>query len=404
MSAKIHAVLVIGGGATGSRLASQLESLGLSLSSALWEKSTNTGRISDSKPRRDGAAANSCAVDLGAQYFSSSPRTLAALAELRAAAVLSPLHASEMCGVAARHAGGEHYVAPAGASSVVRFYRARAAAAGIVIRERAQLVSLDAVRDSGDAGSPRLLWRAEDAEGGVAFARAVVLSIPAPQALALRGAGLARALAPLRASLEAVRYSTRIALALHWPLAAAPALAALAPWTVRFVDPTEPGGDVIRYLSFESRKRARGDGDGSVAAAGGVAAVLSAPPPTAAFVAHSTVAYGARHVDTPDIESAVREEMVSAALAALTGGGAGGAPPLPAHSEVRVHRWKFSQVTERAQWPAAAARAGGDEEGTPPLVLCGDYAGSDGNFSGALESADAALAEIAKLRDGGALQ
>lgn len=383
----ISSVLIIGGGLTGSLCASQLGSL--ASSSALWEKSTNTGRISDSKPRRDGPAVHSCAVDLGAQYFSSSAYAAPALAELRAAGVLAPLNASEMRGVASRHAGGEHFVAPAGASSIVRFFRARAAAAGVVVRERAQLVSLDAVRES-DAQGARLLWRAEDANGVVALARAVVLSIPAPQVLALRGAALERALAPHRSSLEAVRYSARIALALHWPQSAASALAAIAPWTVRFVDPTEPGGDVVRYLSYESKKR---EGCGGVDVAG---AAVSHHPSTAALVAHSTVAYGAKHFDTPDVDSALRDELLTATLAALTGG-ASSAHGLPAPSEIRVHRWKYSQVTERAQWPAAAALVGGDREGTPPLILCGDYAAHEGNFSGAVESAEAAKREIEKL-------
>lgn len=373
----ISSVLIIGGGLTGSLCASKLGAL--SASSALWEKSTNTGRVSDSKPRRDGPAVHSCAVDLGAQYFSSSAHAASPLAELRAAGVLVPLPASEMRGVALRHAGGEHFVAPAGASSVVRFFRARAAAAGVAVRERAQLVSLDAVRES-DADGARLLWRAEDADGGVALARTVVLSIPAPQVLALRGAGLARALAPQRASLEAVRYSARIALALHWPQSAAAVLATLAPWTARFVDPAEPGGDVVRYLSYESRKR-----EGAAAAS---------HPSTAALVAHSTVAYGAKHFDTPDVDSALRDELVTATLAALTGS-ASAEHGLPAPAEIKVHRWKYSQVTERAQWPAAAALLGGD--GTPPLILCGDYAAHEGNFSGAVESAEAAGREIAKL-------
>jgi len=356
-------VLIIGGGATGAQLGALLAGSRLAASSALWEKSSSTGRISHSRAR--GAAAGAVA-DLGAQFFTAGGSAAgdAALAALEAARVLAPLPAP-IEGASARHAGARNLVAPRGAGAVVRFFRDAAAAAGVAVVPDTRLVSLEA--------APGGLWRAEAACGRVALARAVVLTLPAPQVRGVGGAALAAALAPLAPALAAVAYSARIALALYFAPRDAAALAAAAPWCGLFVE-----GSTVRYLSNEARKRGAGGGGGPDAPAG-----FGAGPP--AVVAHSTVAFGALHAETPNVEAAVGADFTAAALAAL----AARAPPgaaVPVPIETRLHRWKFSQVTARMPGERAALLV----PAAAPLVLAGDYLAREGNFSGTAESAAAA--------------
>ncbi len=403
MQPLIVPVLVVGGGATGALLAAALAAArGPAAGVALWEKSSSTGRVSHSAARGAGAGA---LADLGAQYFSEPPpgdasagarAARARLAELVAARVLAPLAADALAGVAARHAGGVHHVAPRGAGSVVAHFRDAAARGGVAVALDRRLVSLEAVRGGGGGGAAgseagvaadgeaggALLWRAEDESGAAVLARAVVLTIPAPQVLGLRGAALGAALAPVAPALRAVAYSSRIALALHFDAAARAALDALAPWTGAFCDAAE-GGGVVRYLSYETRKREAGGG-----AAGGA--------PT--LVAHSTVEYGARHAATPDFRAALLGEMSDAALGALAARAGVARDALPRAADARVHRWLYSQVTARfapdAPAPGALLLQAPDHA---PLVLAGDYMAAVGNFGGAAESAEEAARLLATL-------
>ena len=79
-------LLIIGGGLTGSLLASLLPPA-LAASAALWEKSTNAGRFATAVARGSGAPA---LADLGAQYLTAFDEpSAAALAEAHAAGVLA---------------------------------------------------------------------------------------------------------------------------------------------------------------------------------------------------------------------------------------------------------------------------------------------------------------------------
>ena len=400
-------LLVVGGGLTGFSIAAALPAA-LQARAALWEKSASPGRLAVSRAR--GAAAPAV-CDLGAQYFSAvDARSAAALAELEASGLVARLPPAAVDGARAGHDSVAHYAAVGGTASVVDAHLApRAAAGGLQVRRNTRLTSLTAeVLAEGAEGPGGVVWRAADEAGGSALFRAVALTVPAPQALQLGGDVQAvLAASGLAPPLRGVTYSSRLAVALHFARESAPALEAALPWAGRFVDRGAPGGAVVRYLSNESRKR-------GLTVPGGA----SYCP---AFIAHSTVEYGALHENTADYAQALGPELVASACAALEA--AIGAPLAHAPIETRVHRWKYSQVTrgvsgpdlEEAAAAAASAAAAGGEAGasvrvqdggaavrvdgvalaggmrSPPLVIAGDYMTAS-HFAGCLRSAEAARA------------
>ena len=402
-SAAMHAqpaprrVLIVGGGLTGSSLAAQLPRELLRRATVL-EKSGSPGRVAVSLPR--GAAKGSAAADLGAQYFTAyDARSAAELEALEARGIVARMPRDSISGARAGSDAHAHYVARSGGTARVvddHFMRS-AEEAGASVRRHTRLEALFKERGR---------WRAVLApgeKGGAAaaapaaeddlFFDAVVLTIPAPQVLQLGGdVPAALAASGAAARLASVAYSSRLVLALYLPPSAA-ALWAACPWVGRFVARDEPGGAVVRYLSFESRKRRLGgDEDGEGGEGGGGDA--RAGEDCIAFVAHSTVEFGALHENTPDFQAALAPQLVEAACAALAH--AAGLPALPAAPvETRLHRWKYSQVV-----PSSEIKGGeGDEAGAiavstePLLILAGDYV-TTSNLAGCLRSAAAAAALI----------
>jgi hypothetical protein len=433
--APLRDLLIVGGGLTGMALAASLPPA-LQARSALLEKSNSPGRFSSNRAR--GAAAPAVA-DIGAQYFSSlDSRSGAALLALEAAGLVARMPPGAVLGARGDHEARAHYAAQRGAASVVdEGFAAPAQAAGVAVQRSTRLASLEAV--AGPSGAGAAVWRATDEFGGAALFRACVIAVPAPQALQL-GGDVQRVLARagLAAPLGAVRFSTRLAVALYFAPEARAFLEAALPWLGRYVGRDEPGGGVLRYLSFESRKRRLGAGAGPAAAAEArVAAdgpVADAAGAGAAFVAHTSIEFGAQHELTPDPQRALGAELVASTCAALAhaAGLAAGAELPFAPVEFRIHRWKYSQMVDGvpsgALEAAAAASAaegagvavsvadggaafavsgvpcgsgggggggGGDEGGasvrSPPLIVCGDWLVAS-NFAGSLRSAEAARA------------
>jgi predicted NAD/FAD-dependent oxidoreductase len=217
---------------------------------------------------------------------------------------------------------------------------------------------------------------------------AVVVTMPAPQVVQLRGDVRERlAASGWAASLAAVRYSSRYALGLYWGPAEAAAVHAALPFTAWFVPPDDD--DVVRYISVDTRMRE----GGAAAAAGGVAAMGGGPgaaPASAnvgvAVVVHTSVSYGAAHVDDSADEV---QETVLQRVAKLV-------PGLPPPAEVKCHRWRYSQVTDKCQLPPGHAGEAPAPSGaalvssSPPLLLAGDYF-TESNLEGCAASAAAAL-------------
>jgi hypothetical protein len=223
--------------------------------------------------------------------------------------------------------------------------------------------------------------------------------------LVVDSGALAGALAAsgLRSALASVAYSSRFALTLHLARGSLGGLAARLPWHARYVSAAQQGGDVLRYLAFENRKRAGGvEGEGEGEGEGGGAC------PT--FTAHSSVEVGAAHDKaTPELEAALQRAALAALAESL---GAGGAAPLalPEVVESRLHRWKFSQVVQGGGFAAPALllqqQAGGQQaeaggaaaQAHPPLILAGDGIAGKSNFAACLASATEAARLLQQLR------
>jgi len=181
------------------------------------------------------------------------------------------------------------------------------------------------------------------------------------------------------------------------------------PYAGRYIDRRED--EVVRYVSYDSRKRQRvprefaGAGGGSEAAADDPAAAATGaggdeePETCPAVVIHTSVEFGRMYLETaPALVEPVILEHVRRLL-----------PDLPTPVETKCHRWRYSQVTQGYRGPApfaaGEAAAAGDAAATadrpafavlavddPPLVLAGD-AFTTSNFDGCAESA-AAAAEL----------
>ena len=399
MSTVVSDLLIVGGGCTGSLIASLL---GTAVSkTCLWEKSASPGRLSSGTGR---GAASGCTYDLGAQYFTAFDGASGeALAQAEAAGVLSVLPKNSIGGEREATALLSNYFAPNGSASLAAHYLAGAVSRGLQYEPKRRLARL---------GVENGLWQATDESGRESLFRACVLTLPPPQVLELGGEAFQAVLdaSGAREALSRVTFSSRFALALHFEpgsLGYFDARLPGRPWLGRYISPQQAGGGVLRYLSFETRKRPPPGG----AEAGGAAAGEAALCPT--FLVHSSVEFGAAHAAaTPEAEALLE----AAALAALGeslqgqgGGGAGaasdaaaGAPALPALVGKRLHRWKFSQVLQGPPAGLAAEGAlllqglplGGALGASPPLILAGDGMAGRSNFSACYASAAAAVKHI----------
>ncbi|KAG7280081.1 hypothetical protein CRUP_018037 [Coryphaenoides rupestris] len=205
-------VLIVGAGVTGSLCACLLRrEMKNNVQIVVWDKSKGTGGRMSTTRGPDGTTSS---ADLGAQYVSAtqyyarSHRSI--YEELLAHRVLEPLEAPVE---GLRDAEGtKNYVTPAGMSSIAKHF----------------LKEMGGEREDFDA---------------------VVLTMPVPQILQLQGDLSDLLDAEQRQQLEAVRYSSRYALALFYP----PATAIPVPWAVRYV----PGHPCICYVAVDDRKRGR---------------------------------------------------------------------------------------------------------------------------------------------------
>ena len=376
------AMLIVGGGATGALLGSLLPSV---QRANLWEKSQSAGRMSSSVSRGE---ASPSMTDTGAQYFTAlDSASSEALLSLNAQGVLSRLPKGSIVGEREPYASLASYCAPAGSASIVSHYLSEAGKNGLVVEKGRRLASLEICGDS---------WLCVDESGGKTLARCVALTLPAPQLLELKGETYREVLTKCGAidALRGVSFSSRFCLSLHFPKAFAEVFWSRLPPTAcgRFIGTKDAGGNVLRYLSFETRKRLAHLPHSD----------LSGVFPS--FVAHSSVEFGGAHEDKNS--PAVEKELRLAALEAVAAWAGFSSPAeLPPILESRVHRWKYSQVTSGvgggwvrdfvcttaplASSPAAFLLQGVPTAAgpSPPLIIAGDYCTGVSNFAACLRSA-----------------
>lgn len=233
------------------------------------------------------------------------------------------------------------YVAPEGMSAVAKFL-----AQGLDILLNQRVVAITA--------TPENSWRLTlESSNEEITAQALVVAIPAPQALAL--------LAPLGESLLGAEFLEHLGSVEFHPCISAiagypPTSQPLPQWkALTFVDHAD-----LAWIGLDSSKRLH--------------------PQQPHFVLQSSPDFAKRHLDTEDLQP-VGQYLLERAAQALS------LPWLDTPDWMQIHRWRYAFPSRIWHQPVLGAR-------TPlPLVCCGDWCG--GNLvEGAMLSGLAAATEI----------
>lgn len=236
-----------------------------------------------------------------------------------------------------------NYVSPQGVSAVPRYFLQQAE---VSIRLKTQIVQLDVDRSNGTA----TCWTADGERNSFA---AVVLTIPVPQMLNIRG-NLQDCIDPaVRTALESVQYSSRYALGLffdnHQPFPQ-------VRWAAKYFD-----NPVVRFACWDMLKRGSTD------------------PTSSSLLLHSSVPFALEHLE--EDKATVQERMLSAAKELI--------PSLPIPSHSYMIRWRYSQV-----YKGYPGSPGCVVLCTNPLVVATGDAMSHSNLEGCMEAASATVRTI----------
>jgi predicted NAD/FAD-dependent oxidoreductase len=178
------------------------------------------GRMSTSRATGEAKGAT---VDIGAQYLTRFERLKLVTSSvkdwftnLESAGVLQPMTAP-VAGLKDSHKSLKNFVAPEGMSAVVKYFIAQSSATLVAGKE---VVSLELSAEAGEhehAESPGATWTVKCADGTETHFDAVVLTMPVPQLLALKGdIEAVMTGAGVKEALDKIKYSSRFALALFF--------------------------------------------------------------------------------------------------------------------------------------------------------------------------------------------
>merc|ERR1711871_102856 len=433
--------LIIGAGMTGSAVYHALSALKSPLAAqpgaiAVWDKARGYGgRMSVARGPIDGQVADLgaryvTAKDLSAWNAAASPgakhsairdvdadvtrgggapaagRMPAAfrdsvLADLVSSGVLRPFTGS-IVGGPPNMVSSSDMVAPSGMSSIVKHLyrndRGSAGPAAPLFGERVASIELVPRSDQLEPGlepAAGQVWAVTTENGHrETFDGGVVITVPVPQLLSIKGDVFQSMLQPYRKALEAVTYSSRYGLALFFEESDRPALSHLglgvassAPskdgrgeaWTSKYV----AGEPFVRYISMESDKRSGVNDDGL----GGSA--VAAPP---VVLIHTSVKVWEDDLTNEQVEANILEGLERVLQSEATAGSSGRLPP---PKSKKLIKWRFSQVFDGVEGAPGAllltTEKSADVAAPPPLVIAGDAFSSLGsNFDGCLESGYAA--------------
>ena len=428
-----RSILIVGGGPTASKIALTSSKKLQNSTITIWEKSSSPGRFAINTPR--GAAAIGGAIcDLGAQWFTASDsRTFSFLSSLETKGLVTKLSQNSILG-ARGFDDYPQYISLKGSASIVNDTIEAAISNGVTYIKNKKLISLQIVHDTqhdtttttststvddNQSNTTKSLWQATDEDGNNAFFDAICLTIPAPQVLQIKGTSLLNILdiSGVTKALQAVTYSTRLVLAIYFPESSQKLFEDKLSWFGKYINKQDKGGDVIRYLSFESRKRNKDTNSDTSTSR------VYCP----SFISHSTIEFGTANEFTDDYKKVLEPILVKSTLLSLADALEINESDLPSPIETRVHRWKYSQVTrafamESFEYTTALQENEGEENSinksnsttittnalliqgvpvtsqlesgdsslllSPPLYLAGDYFTSS-NLAGCLKSADA---------------
>lgn len=340
-------VLLVGGGLTSALTASMISQLAPHLDLVVWDKARGAGgRMSTSRA----PSCPSCTVDMGAQYISPSPSSLAQHGDLfrglERDGVLEPLQGG-VEGARPDQECSKHYVAPEGTSSIVKHFFSQA---GVEVQFNRRVTGLTQVEEGG--------WLVTTECGEEEKFQEVLLTIPVPQVLQL-GGGLPEVLSAqpgLLSNLRGVQYSARFVLAMFYNRQVNLGV----PWVASYIK----NNDMVRFVSVDNLKRGRPD------------------LPTSVLV-HGTVQHGlANKAASPAM---MKEPLLTAVLDLF--------PSWPSPSEVKPLKWLYSQVHKPYPGtPGSLTLARG-------LRLGGDGISQTSNFDGCVQSAAALVSSLLRKEE-----
>ncbi|PVD39366.1 hypothetical protein C0Q70_01996 [Pomacea canaliculata] len=340
-------VLVVGAGMTGASAAALLrQRLPTDSSITVWDKARGAGgRMSTSRSSSD----DKCTVDLGAQYITLIEQYQARRQELYLnlvqKGILAPMTGNVEGPNRFDEKGAKHYVTPQGIGSLVKHFLNQAEAK---VEYNRQVVSVDV--DGKDT------VRVADISGNAESFQAVVLTMPVPQILQLRGS-IQKALdadRPVWDRLLGVTYSSRYALGLFYPAGTELPYQ----WCSKYIsdDPC------IRYVAVDNKKRNLED--------------KTVGP---SVCVHTHVQFGLQHIEQD--KEQVKKLILQHLRARL--------PELPEPTEVKSQKWRYSQV-----YRGYPGRPGCVTLQREPLIVLGGDAFSLSSFDGCLDSAEAVASAV----------
>ena len=333
-------VLLVGGGITSALTASILHESLPNLCLTVWDKARGAGgRMSTSRS----ASNPHNTVDLGAQYISATPHYFTKHQDIYKSmigeGVFVPANVSLIEGMREeRLAEGErtqHFVVPEGMSSLVKHVFAQSGA------------EMHFGRRISEINQQNTKWLVKTECGLEDLFDMVVLTMPAPQILALNGdvRNLINQTPSIKTGLGDVSYSTRFVLGMFYEDQVNLGVG----WACKYIS----DHPIIRFISIDNIKRTKMDSATSV-------------------LIHSTVQFGLENIDKsheemkPVIVEAVKEMF----------------PSWPGASEFKSLKWLYSQVHKG--YPGAP---GAVVLNSSPLLVMGGDAFSQSNFDGCIESA-----------------
>jgi predicted NAD/FAD-dependent oxidoreductase len=365
----VRKILVIGSGPTGCYVANLLSkhASASSLSIQLWDKGRNVGgRMTTSTSK---APTSFWRADTGAQYFTETNELLGPIYKtLVDAGSLKPL-TGVIHGQSSEQQAKLNYVATNGVSSVPSYFLS-ICGPSVTNHQSTKVVSIALSDPKVKTVEEHDKWvvKAERhrSDGTLEMIQevfdVVIVTVPSKQVLPLFDQSV-NVPELVKNRLEKTTYSCRFVLTLFFSMDDKEALEKEFPFVGYYVDRTQDR--VIRYISFDSKKRNNAD-----------------ESPT--LVIHTSVSYGREHENKA--HALLLDEMYDHFKSVF--------PKIPAPVQMKSHKWKYSQVeTPYEKLPKIdSCRSSKCQvvSSTPLLLLAGDYF-SVSNLGGCIDSASDAV-------------
>ena len=342
MAAGSKQVMIIGAGATGALSSSFLMESSPNLIVGMWEKGRGGGgRMSTH--RTDHTRGH---VDMGAQYITRyhSSRDSKSMENIKNKIFGELLRTETLIPFQGTIDGSPqsatpmttpttHYVSAAGINAVPKYFLERSK---ISVKYRTQLESVD-IKDQS------IVLTSTD--GLVEEAESLILTIPVPQCLSIKGNLFKYTPQDVLHNLRGVAYSSRYALGLFFTEPVPK-----TSWTGKYYD--DP---IVRYMCWDTNKYS-----------------LKGNNEVSSLLVHSSVPFGLKELETD--KDRVKDTLLAAAKELI--------PGLPTPSDSYVIRWRYSQV-----FKGYVGSPGYAVLSSKPLIVVTGDAFTHSNLEGCIEAA-----------------